>query len=645
METLLYLMKSTALLSLFFLIYEFLLKRDTFFALNRFYLFFGIVAAALLPLLTFTETIVVEENVFPANTLSQQSSGVHSFPSEAMPVENTSFWASIDFTQILIYLYLLGTVFFLIKFAISLMKLRAILNHRPNSYRKDGIRYIETDLKTNPFTFFKTVVYNPTLHRQDELEMILHHEKTHARNWHSLDILLGQLMIAFHWFNPLVWLYSKRIDQNLEFIADHKTTEKQFPKKSYQLSLLRTALPDHFSLPVNNFHSFTKIRILMLNRNKSRHINRLKALLVLPFIMVFLMSFQVETVTQIKTTSSSHIEADSISNPEVDLLKSMLKDYNEDTVLIFNGKKTTVKEIVPLTYKVKEVRYNEQGTPVIQAENGGEESLKFDLESMPEGIYLQVSEDSKIVMFVKNPSDKNDTISVFTSKKEQASKGDKKEQTSKQSENTPSFIIAKPKSNSGNLNTREELEMERKKLKNSFKNKNREIKVDVRYELREEREKQREKLLKERRNHRDSITPSEDALKMREELQQQRLLEREKHAAENRIVSVDVFKNEDYKHAIAVDKNDKAVILRFEIDENTSDASLNQIVSKFAEARVDFNYKVVKRNQEGKITKIRMTLNNRKGSQSKVNNQSSTGIGSYILGLNENGSIYIRNTN
>lgn len=383
----------------------------------------------------------------------------------------------------------------------------------------------------------------------------------------------------------------------------------------------------------------------MLNRNKSRHINRLKALLVLPLLMVFLMSFQVETVTQIKTTFSSHIEADSISNPEVDLLKSMLKDYNEDTVLIFYGKKTTVKDIVPLTYKVKEVRYNEQGTPVIQAENGGEESLKFDLESMPEGIYLQVSEDSKIVMFVKNPSDKNDTISVFTSKKEQASKGDKKEQTSKQSENTPSFIIAKPKSNSGNLNTREELEMERKKLKDSFKNKNREIKVDVRYELREEREKQREKLLKERRNHRDSITPSEDALKMREELQQQRLLEREKHAAENRIVSVDVFKNEDYKHAIAVDKNDKAVVLRFEIDENTSDASLNQIVSKFAEARVDFNYKVVKRNQEGKITKIRMTLNNRKGSQSKVNNESSTGIGSYILGLNEGGSIYIRNIN
>lgn len=220
METLLYLMKSTALLSLFFLIYEFLLKRDTFFALNRFFLFFGIVAAALLPLLTFTETIVVEENVFPANTLSQQSSGVHSFPSETMLLETTSLWANIDFTQILIYLYLLGTVFFVIKFAISLVKLRGILNHRPNSYRKDGIRYIETDLKTNPFTFFKTVVYNPTLHRQDELEMILHHEKTHARNWHSLDILLGQLLIAFHWFNPVVWLYSKRIDQNLEFIAD-----------------------------------------------------------------------------------------------------------------------------------------------------------------------------------------------------------------------------------------------------------------------------------------------------------------------------------------------------------------------------------------------------------------------------------------
>lgn len=644
METLLYITKSTALLSLFFLIYEFLLKRDTFFALNRFYLFFGILVAALLPLLTFTETIVVEENLFPVNTLTQQSSITHSFPSEALVVGNTSFWSTIDYTQFLVYLYLLGTVFFLIKFAISLMKLRAILNHRPNSYRKDGIRFVETDLKTNPFTFFKTVVYNPTLHRQDELDMILHHEKTHARNWHSLDILFGQLIIAFHWFNPLVWLYSKRIDQNLEFIADHKTTENQFPKKSYQLSLLRTAIPDHLSLPVNNFHSFTKVRILMLNRNKSRHINRLKALLVLPFIMVFLMSFQVETVTQIKTTSSSHIEADSISNPEVDLLKSMLKDYNEDAVLIFNGKKTTVKGIVPSLYKVEEVKYDAQGIPFIQGKIEAGENLKVQSEKMSKGIYLQVLNNARFVILTRNDSDTEFSISVFSGGEKEVLDDDKNQKASVVSDNA---TIKEAQSNSSSNISRKELELDPKTLEDSLRIKNQEFKFDIHYELLGGKQKQRQMLEIKRQNLKDPSGTDRSKLTFtnRDKLQQERMIEMEKRSGINQIVSVQVFKDKDYKEAVAVDKNEKTVVLRFEIDENTSDASLDQIVSKFAEVDVDFKYKVTKRDRAGKITKIRMSLNNRKGSQSKVNNQSSTGIGSYILGLNENGSIYIRKIN
>ncbi len=368
MEILLYLLKSTALLSFFFLIYEFLLKRDTFFALNRLFLFSGILAAALLPIITFIETIVVEENIIPVNTLADQSLVTHSFPFEAMLVESTSIWSTIDYIQILVYLYVAGTIFFLIKLSLSLVKLRSILNHRPTSYRKDGIRYIETDLKTNPFTFFKTVVFNPDLHRQEELEMILHHERTHARNWHSLDILLGQLLVVFHWFNPLVWLYSARIDQNLEFIADYKTTENQFPKKSYQLSLLRTAMPDHFSLPVNNFYSFTKIRILMLNKNKSRSIHRLKVLLVLPFLVFFLTAFQTDTVTEFQSAHPTEQATDTLSNVDVGTLKIIVTNSNWGTDILFNGKMMNIKSVEPSLYRVHDVGYKKDGTQYIEAE-------------------------------------------------------------------------------------------------------------------------------------------------------------------------------------------------------------------------------------------------------------------------------------
>jgi len=680
METLIYILKSTALLSLFFLVYEFLLKRDTFFTLNRYFLIAGILVAVTLPFLTFTKTIVVEESPMVVDTLSLESSNYYVSASQAVVTENPSFWTTIDSTQILVYCYFLGIVFFLVKFFVSLIKLQRVLSYRPKTYLKNGIRYIETDLKTNPFTFFKTVVYNPALHTQDELEMILKHETTHAQNWHSVDVLLGQLLIAFHWFNPLVWRYSKRMDQNLEFIADYKTTKARFPKKSYQMTLLRHALPNNMSLPVNNFYSFTKIRILMLNKNKSHHKNRLKVLLVLPFIMVFLMSFQIETVTKFKTSTSSQIEKDSISNPEIEILNALLKNYDEDAVLIFNGKKTTIKEIPPSTYKIEAVRYNDQNIPVIQAESRGKELLKLNIDPMPEGVYLQISEDSKIAIFVKNPSDKNDAFYVFTSKKEETSKNEEKEQTTKTSENTPSFILSKAKPSATKSQIREDLERERKKLRDSLRNKSREIEVQVRYEVLKEREElekrrrelkterelinknrsevhaeiekereeiqnRREELQAERRIHRDSLIKirSKEISSTRDELLKEREIERAKQSEVNRIVSVQVYKDGDYKHAVGVDENNDIVVLRFEIDENTSDASLKEIVAKFAEANVDFDYKNLRRNPSGKITKIKMLLNNRQGSQSKVNNQSESGIGSYTLGMDDNGSVFINN--
>src|SRR5690554_7389525 len=152
METLIYILKSTALLSLFFLVYEFLLKRDTFFTLNRYFLIVGVLVAVALPFLTFTKTIVVEESITTVNTLDLNTLNYNSSTSQAVLMENPSFWTSIDFTQILVYLYFLGIIFFLVKFCISLIKLQRILSYRPKTYLKNGIRSEEhtSELQSRP---------------------------------------------------------------------------------------------------------------------------------------------------------------------------------------------------------------------------------------------------------------------------------------------------------------------------------------------------------------------------------------------------------------------------------------------------------------------------------------------------------------
>ena len=66
---------------------------------------------------------------------------------------------------------------------------------------------------------------------------------------------------------------------------------------------------------------------------------------------------------------------------------------------------------------------------------------------------------------------------------------------------------------------------------------------------------------------------------------------------------------------------------------------------KFVEVNVDFDYKKLRRNPSEQISKIKMTLNNRKGSQSKASLQNDDGIGSYTIGFNGDDGIYIKSKN
>src|SRR5690606_37026592 len=121
---------------------------------------------------------------------------------------------------------------------------------------------------------------------------IITHEKTHANQYHSIDILLTQLSCIVLWFNPFIWFYNKDLKQNLEFIADKTTLKQNHCKKSYQYTLLKTSIPSHQMALSNNFYnSLIKKRIVMLHKSKSKKINQLKYALVIPVVALFLMGF------------------------------------------------------------------------------------------------------------------------------------------------------------------------------------------------------------------------------------------------------------------------------------------------------------------------------------------------------------------
>ena len=94
--------------------------------------------------------------------------------------------------------------------------------------RKDQIEGIPVyllDKESGPFSFFHWIFIYPQAHPQNELSEILTHEGTHARQRHSIDVIISELMCIACWFNPFMWLMKREVRNNLEYMADNRVLE------------------------------------------------------------------------------------------------------------------------------------------------------------------------------------------------------------------------------------------------------------------------------------------------------------------------------------------------------------------------------------------------------------------------------------
>jgi len=295
-----YLLKANAVVILFYLCYKLFLQKETFFEPNRYFLLAGLAFASIIPLIVIPIHIAVVPQVNSINFT---------------PIANlttTNIEESFNYFQLFEWVYLIGITIFFIKFLIELTGLTLVLLQNKKE-KKGNYTYIETQKDNSPFSFFKYIVYNPNHFSVEELEHIILHEKVHAKQYHSIDILITKIASILFWFNPFIWLYNKSLQQNLEFIADNKTQKKIRDTKSYQTLLLKTVLyPQQMTLVNNFYNSLIKKRIIMLHKSKSKQLNLWKYALILPLLVLFLMSFNTKEVYTTATALSKTSNASSI---------------------------------------------------------------------------------------------------------------------------------------------------------------------------------------------------------------------------------------------------------------------------------------------------------------------------------------------
>ena len=284
-----YILKSGSVLSAFYLVYIIFLRKETFVEFNRHFLNIGLIFSLIAPFL--------KHKVYLNETINSNVS--------IPEILNTSFGISIgtetyelNLFDHLHYLYITISIVFIIRLIFSISSFYKYIEPL-GKHKKDDFVFIESKDATSPFSFMNNIVFNPELFSTSELGDILNHEKEHSRQKHSYDIILMEIYRAFNWLNPVAWLYKKAIVQNLEFLADTKAIKQANSRTNYQNTMLKLSIPSTRIQIANNFYdSIIKKRISIINTNKSKKLNLMKSLLVIPAIIVFIFQFNSEIIAQ-----------------------------------------------------------------------------------------------------------------------------------------------------------------------------------------------------------------------------------------------------------------------------------------------------------------------------------------------------------
>ncbi len=321
-----YIFHVSLLITTCYLLYRLLWEKETYFQLNRWILITCLLLSFGLPLLTVPEgwslqQRVVQQEISPDESAYYPELGTNPLKeviidepisvevetavpdggevaatnakegqTAAIVKERTTdhAWAewsaSLDFWQIIQYVYFGGIIIFLLNFLIQLALI--FFQKATNPKLLDGrFTIVEINQDKAPFSFGNSIFINPTKYDWETYDQILDHEKIHIEQRHTLDIIIAELVVIAQWFNPFAWLYRKAVENNLEYLTDFNMLDKGTEPEVYQLNLLRVSVPQlPLNLTTNYNQSFLKKRIAMMNVKKSSASSSWKYLLLLPLL-------------------------------------------------------------------------------------------------------------------------------------------------------------------------------------------------------------------------------------------------------------------------------------------------------------------------------------------------------------------------
>lgn len=327
---------------LFWLVYEISLKRTTFFAYNRWYLLLSFSLSLILPLLKFDLFYDVVSPERLSAFRAQQILDITA-PETTKEASRNSIISKQIFINWWMVIYVMGVLISAIFLSLKLFKLKSLFTQNLKR-TEDQFRIIELPQTRAAFTFFKTIFLGSELSAL-ERDQILVHEKVHAKQLHSLDLLIFEIFKVIFWFNPLVYVYQSKIAMIHEYLADTESIKKT-SKSNYFQHLLNASFGSENLIFSSQFlnNSSLKKRIKMIQKKQSRSLAKLQYLFAIPLtfaMLVFVANVSANTIqnkvsevstTSVENTANVEIMAENNENQPVDFPFAVV-----DQVPLFKG--------------------------------------------------------------------------------------------------------------------------------------------------------------------------------------------------------------------------------------------------------------------------------------------------------------------
>ncbi|MDA3943162.1 MAG: M56 family metallopeptidase [Bacteroidetes bacterium] len=291
-------LRAALYLLIFAVAYLLFLRRNVSAGFNRFYLLLATILAVVLPFVSFSLFTVRNETVQMAFQLPQIIVGsVAQYDEGITQEQGFGVKAASVFAWI--------SLFFLMLFAVRLVYIFwMIRSNQREKYNEMVLVQLNTDRA--PFSFFYWLFVSDKLQQDERFDAVLAHEKAHANRWHSLDVLVFEILQSVFWYHPAWYYLRHEIKSMHEFEAD-KLALLHISKPNYQKTLLELTAMGGMVLLTNPFNvSLIKKRLLMMNRinGKQPARNWLKILLLLPFLVAVIAiqscNFATDNIEEVK---------------------------------------------------------------------------------------------------------------------------------------------------------------------------------------------------------------------------------------------------------------------------------------------------------------------------------------------------------